>query len=59
MNNALLSRCRVIILEKLTTENIVEIIRRSAKAIDIEVFSEGKKSEKPNSDGVGDLDNER
>lgn len=31
LNSALLSRCRVIVLEKLTTENILEILKRSLK----------------------------
>lgn len=31
LNSALLSRCRVIVLEKLSTENILDILKRSLK----------------------------
>lgn len=32
LNSALLSRCRVIVLEKLSTENVFEILSRSLKS---------------------------
>lgn len=34
LNSALLSRCRVIVLEKLSAENIFEILRRSLRVFE-------------------------
>ncbi len=39
LNSALLSRCRVIVLEKLSPENIMEILRRAAEAKNLVVVS--------------------
>lgn len=39
LNSALLSRCRVIVLEKLTTDNIIDILKRSLKVYEAVILS--------------------
>lgn len=39
LNSALLSRCRVIVLEKLSTDNIFDILKRSLKVYEAIILS--------------------
>lgn len=53
LNSALLSRCRVIVLEKLSTENVIEILKRSLgtfKAVILDVTDDN-----PSVKGLGFL----
>lgn len=39
LNSALLSRCRVIVLEKLSTDNIIDILKRSLKVYEAVILN--------------------
>jgi putative ATPase len=45
LNNALLSRCRVIVLEKLSSENVIMILSQALKSLKAEVISTGTKKD--------------
>lgn len=51
LNSALLSRCRVIVLEKLSAENVYEILLRSLKTFEAIVLD--IKDENPSIKGLG------
>jgi putative ATPase len=52
LNNALLSRCRVIVLEKLSSENVIMILSQALKSLKAEVIStSSKKDQKKRSVG--------
>lgn len=53
LNSALLSRCRVIVLEKLSTENIIEILKRSLKTFHAVILDVN--DENPSVKGLGFL----
>ncbi len=38
VNNALMSRCKVVTLEKLSTEEVVVILQRAAKSLNVSVI---------------------
>lgn len=38
INGALLSRCRVVVLEKLTSEDLVDILEKAAEFFEIDVI---------------------
>lgn len=42
LNNALLSRCRVFVLDKLSSEALQEILQRAAKTMGLGVVDNGK-----------------
>ncbi|XP_073534789.1 ATPase WRNIP1 [Phyllobates terribilis] len=50
VNNALLSRCRVIVLEKLSVEAMEMILRRAVHSLGIHVLQENEKAEGSSSD---------
>lgn len=45
LNSALLSRCRVIVLEKLTSENLYKILERALRFYNILIIDGGKKEQ--------------
>lgn len=51
LNSALLSRCRVIVLNKLTTENIIDILKRSLKVYEAIILD--PKDDCPSFEGLG------
>lgn len=48
LNSALLSRCRVIVLEKLNTSNLMSILNRAVSSLEGTVYSSNKKLESAN-----------
>jgi len=43
LNNALLSRCRVLVLEKLSSENVIAILSQALELLNASVVSKGDK----------------
>ena len=50
VNNALMSRCRVIVLEKLSSECILKILNRALNKLEVKVKSNSDKHIKENAD---------
>ena len=50
VNNALMSRCRVIVLEKLSSECILKILRRALNKLQVKVKSNSDTHIKENAD---------
>ena len=47
LNSALLSRCRVIVLEKLESEYIEQLLRRAVEKLGALIWTKGKEERKP------------
>lgn len=45
LNKALLSRCRLVIFEKLSSNDVNKILKKAAQVMGIDVFSKGEKNE--------------
>ncbi|XP_022106665.1 ATPase WRNIP1-like [Acanthaster planci] len=54
VNSALLSRCRVIVLNKLTTDELVLILRRAAAELGVAVLEQGKEVKGNGQEGSSD-----
>ncbi|KAL3273246.1 hypothetical protein HHI36_014700 [Cryptolaemus montrouzieri] len=45
LNKALLSRCRLIVFEKLSSSDVDKVLKKAAEVLGIDVFSKGEKNE--------------